>query len=364
MTGNKTVDLDGTSDPDTIAAAVEAAAVRAFTAETATRQRTPHHLGISSLSGCTRRCAYAVAGTPATDTPEPDQGRSANLGTWQHAGLLPRLAEQITGARTELPVTLTAAGLAIPGHVDLDAPGMLLDLKTVGEWRLQQVRRNGPYAGHLLQVASYALARLQDGHGPRWMVLLYLDRASGETELFAIRHDNQHVTTVVSRAREIRRWADDDPDTTPRRDAVGAAMLGPGYAWSCNSCPWLRRCWGDDAKPGERPRHEHDDAAIEALLIEYIGLSEAEGNAKRRKAEIAKLLETARYGTYGVARYRRAADSVLDDPYAAVETLRSLGYDVPQSPRRGRITIGLVKQTTRKRKEAARDQTGDQDDPR
>jgi hypothetical protein len=351
LTDSAKIDLGGVLDPAEVAGLIKAAVGRAFADESTTRQRDPHNLGISAISGCTRFAAYAIAGTPASDQPDAGEGRAANLGTWQHNGLLPRVADQFDRGTTEVDVVLRAAGLDVPGHIDLDVPGMVLDLKTVGEWRLQAVRQSGAFHDHVMQVAAYAVAKLQAGQPPRWLVILYLDRASGDEQAFVIPFTNEHVMMVVDRVAEIRRWADDDPDTAPRRDASGAAMSGPGWAFKCNECPWLRRCWGPDAQPGVRYRHDHDNAEVEALLLEYIEANAVEGPAKRRKAEIAKLLETTKHGTYGAAKYRRAPDTIVDDPDAALKVFKTLGYDVPQRPKRGNLSIRLTTTTpARKRK--------------
>lgn len=340
--------LGGIVDPAEVETMVQASIRRAFAAESATRQRDPHYLGISSLSGCTRFAAYAIARTPPSDSPEPREGRSANLGTWEHCGLLPRLAGEFWRGADEVEVTLRASGITIPGRIDLDAPGMILDLKTVGEWKLQAVRRSGPMPAHVMQVAAYALARLQAGHTPQWLVVLYMDRATGECQPFAIPFTNGHVSTVIDRIAEICRWSD-NPDTTPRCDASGSAMSGPGYSYSCDECPWLRRCWGPDAQQGQRARKCHDNPEIEALLMEYVEVNAIEGPAKRRKAEIAKLLESVKNGTYGDVKYYRPQDVVVDDPYAALRILKTLGYEVPQRPQRGKLSIRLMT-STKKRK--------------
>jgi len=350
VTDHVRLNLGGIVDSVEVAGIVQAAVSRAFTDESATRQRDPHHLGISALSGCTRFAAYAIARTPATDLIEAGEGRAANLGTWEHNGLLPRVADQFTGGITETTVTLRAAGLEITGHIDLDVPHMVLDLKTVGEWRLQAVRQSGAFYDHIMQGAGYAVAKLQAGQPPRWLVILYLDRANGDEQAFVIPFTNEHVMMVIDRVAEIRRWAEDDPDTAPRRDASGAARSGPGYSFQCNECPWLRRCWGSDAQPGQRYRHQHDSTEVETLLLEYIEANAIEGPAKRRKAEIAEMLETAKYGTYGAARYHRSPDTIVDDPHAALKILKTLGYEVPQRPKRGTLSIRLATTTTAKKR--------------
>lgn len=353
------LDLGGITDPAEVGKVLTAAVGRAFTAESATRMRRPNHLGLSAISGCTRRCAFAVAQVPASDTPGPGESRAANLGTWTHLGLLPRLAEQFGQAVSEREVTLNAAGLKLTGHIDLDLPMMVLDLKTVGEWRLQAVRGEGILPDHLMQVAAYGLARMQEGSGPAWLGVLYLDRASGDEEMIVIPFTNAHVVMVVDRVTEIRSWADEDPDQAPRRDASGAMLAGPGRTYRCDDCPWMRRCWGDDARPGIRVRREYDDAEVESMLLEYIQLNAVEGPAKRRKAEIAKDLESVRHGVYGPAQYRRGLDTMVDDPHAALVILRTLGYEVPQSPRRAPLSIRLTAKTTKARKNRKKEKDGE-----
>lgn len=343
-----TLDLGGLGEPAEVGEAVRAAVKRGFVNESESRQRDPHHLGISSLGGCTRRAAYAIAGTEPSDQPEEKEGRAANLGTWEHNGLLPRIAENLRNAQTEPSVTLRAAGLLIPGHIDLHTPEMVMDLKTVGEWRLQAVRQSGPFPEHLLQVAAYAVAKLQAGQPPRWLVILYMDRASGDDEEFVIPFSNEHLLLVIDRVTRIRDWAREDPDSAPRRNAAGTALPGPGYSFACDECPWLRQCWGPDAQPGQRPRHQHDNTEIEELLQEYVEMNAVEGPAKRRKAEIAAMLETARQGTYGGFRFHRSPDMVVEDPYAALKTLRALGYEVPMKPKRGTLSVRRI--TAKKRK--------------
>lgn len=349
MTTYQPVDPGGLDQPAEVNEVITAAIGHAFQGESKTRQRQPHHLGISSLGSCTRRCAFAIAEVEPSDAPEAGEGRAANLGTWQHTGLLPQLAANIENATIEQPVTLRAGGLEFPGHLDLHAPGIVLDLKTVGEWRLQTVRREGIFPDHLMQVAAYALAKIQEGQPIQWLTIIYLDRASGDQEVITVEFTNHHLTMVIDRATELREWAQ-DPDTAPKRDAGGRPMLGPGYSYKCDECPWLRRCWGDDVQPGKRVRHEHDNDEVEALLLEYIEQNAIEGPAKRRKAEIVELLGGVRQGTYGRARYNRSPDTIVDDPYASARALRALGYPVPQRPKQGTLSIRLIKTTKPSRK--------------
>lgn len=322
---------------------------KGFIEESNSRKRHPHVFSISQLSGCTRRAAYSLGCVePSEECPE-EESRAANLGTWEHAGLLPQIAKQING-EVEVPVTLNVSGTEIPGMIDVSHPEMVLDLKTVGEWRLQAVRRDGAFSDHIMQVAAYALAKLQSGECPKWLVLMYMDRASGEDEILVEKFTNEHVELVLDRVREILFWVNGDPDQAPRTKANGAALLGPGYSFICNSCPWLRRCWGDDAKRGEYQQRTFENKKVEELLEEYVSVNKTWSDTNTRKKEIACLLESTQHGVYGNYTYRRSPDTMVDDLHESIGIMRILGYEIPQRPQRGRLYIGMKKAKKKKRR--------------
>lgn len=337
----------GLSTPDEVEQVIGQAIARAFVAESASRHRDPHHLGLSALGGCTRAAAHQIAGTSTSDTIAPAESRAANLGTWQHAGLLPRMAGEIDRARHELDVTLRAAGLRIRGHIDLPAPEVVTDLKTVGEYRLQLVRRNGAMPAHVVQVASYGVALLQAGIPVRWLILIYLDRANGDVEKVAIPFTNRLALMAINRVSELHRHAA-NPDEAPRVDAGGYRLHGPGFGFECNECPWLKRCWGPDAEPGQRQPRQYERPDVEDLLLQYDAARATESAAKRRKDELLGLLEGVRHGEYGTVRYGRGQDTQIDDGAAAIRVLRDLGIPVPRTWRRGSVNIRLVRSTIRK----------------
>lgn len=310
-----------------------------FSDETRARYRDPNALGISSLPGCTRAAAFAMSGERPSDVFDTAEARMANIGTWIHQGLLPRLASRLDGV-IEREVTLSASGVSIPGHIDVDTPTVTIDLKTVMEWGLQDVRSDGPRKGHWLQVAGYGVARLQAGDPPKYLSIVYLDRSVGDEEVFVTPFVNRHLVDVLERVAEIARWAE-DAAVAPRRDAFDVAMYGPGHSSQCDTCPWLRGCWGDDVRT-DRARHQFDDSEVERLLLEYVELTAAGGRSDRRRHAIVALLEATRYGTYGRASYRRGRGSEVDDQAAACALLRDMGYEVPRRTRRGQLRIRLL----------------------
>ena len=322
---------------------------RAFVAESAARHRDPHHLGISALGRCTRKAAHQIAGTTPSHEVRPGEGRAANLGTWHHAGLLPRMESLIDHAKAEVDVKLHAAGITVTGHADLVVPGMVIDLKTVGEHRLQYVRRFGPPSEHVMQVAAYGVALLQAGASVSQLSLIYMDRANGDLETFVIPFTNRLAMTVIQRITDLAKLAK-DPDSAPREDVSGTLLQGPGFGFHCNECPWIKRCWGAEAEPFERQPRTYSDQAMESLLEEYDRARAVESEARQRKGEILGLLGDASHGEYGTYRYGRDRDTRIDDGAAAIRVLHELGVPVPQTWRRGATRIRLAKKKTRKNK--------------
>lgn len=298
--------VEPTTTPDTPVLTAEDVIARtrqlvaeAFRAENSGRQagRTPRRLTMSGLGGCTRHAVYCLAGTPPTDTPTAEEGRAALLGTWIHDGLLPAMARQIGDhAVTEVPVTLRAAGQIITGTLDLADHDTVWDLKTVREWRLDGVRRHGTYDEHRMQVMGYALARHQSGHPVRWVCWLYLDRSTGELHIIAEPFTNSAAMTVIDRVTLLCAYADSDPDAAPRDER------GPGLSYVCDRCAWLRRCWGDDALPGEVGVQRSLAATPEGIeaALELYATGAAAASRGRKDQEFAKaILAGVPDNTYG-----------------------------------------------------------------
>jgi hypothetical protein len=318
-----------------------AATRRAFVAESAGRRRDPHHFGISSLGRCRRAGAYALSRTPVSDPDLPvKEGRAANLGTWEHAGLLPRLAAEV-GGQHEVPVTLRAFGLTIPGSIDLDTPDSVVDLKTVGEFRLSGVLRDeAAYPDHRLQAGGYALARLQAGRPPRYVGFHYLDRANGDEAIIVEPFTNAYAEEVLDRVEELAEMAA-EPDDAPRDGT------GPGFSFECDECPWLRRCFGPDATPGNpRVLQVFTEPEIEAALADYDAARVQESAGKAAKKLALARVGNAPHGAYGKYVYNHQKDTTPEDPHAAARKLKSLGLEVPRTHKRGAVSIKLKPTTT------------------
>jgi hypothetical protein len=320
----------------------------AFREENTRRQqgRDPTRLSLSGLGGCTRACAYSIAGTPASDEPPEDEARAALLGTGAHDWFLPAIArviERLTGTTCDVEkrVELRAGRLVIAGSLDLAFDDVVVDLKTVGERKLHGVRRRDePYPEHFLQVFGYALAERQAGRDVRWVVFLYMDRTTGDVHPLVVPFTNAAVEAVVNRAITIRRLAA-DPDSAPRDGR------GPGKSMACDRCSWLRRCWGPDAEPGKTGAQVVAAGDWEGL--QYILQLYADAAAKATEAEADKnfaklVIAKTKAGQYGAYKISRSKDGEMDDVDAMKTILASYGIPVPKKPRSGATRVTAVKE--------------------
>jgi hypothetical protein len=315
----------------------------AFLAESADNPHDPLRLSMSGLGGCSRAAAYQLSGTPPSDVPPPDEKRAAHLGTWQHAGLLPRLAAALPGETlVEAPVELAVAGVRVPGRLDLALIGdavVVLDLKTVGEWRLHGVRRSGAYEDHRLQVRGYALALHQSGRAVRWVVWLYMDRANGQLEVIVEPFSNAAALAVVERIRTLMWFAEQGPESAPRE------ARGPGLSFACDGCPWLRACWGEGAQSGVVGGQRHlarDDPGTAAALALYDDARRRLSEAKADQEFARAILDGKAPGTYGTWKLRwRPGAYQLNQPEAR-RLLREHGEEVPTKRSAPSAVVELV----------------------
>ncbi len=310
--------------------------------------RDPTALTMSGLGSCTRRNAYAIAGVEPSDVHPPEQARQALLGAGAHAWFLPALARVITAqlglvAEVEKRVALHAAGITIAGQLDLAYADVIIDLKTVREYRLHGVRRRGArgaYDEHRVQVNGYALAEWQAGRNVRWVVYLYMDRTTGEVHPVVERFDNAAAMAVIDRVETIARFAKEDPDAAPRE------ARGPGVSLVCDRCPWLKRCWGPTAVPG-KTGPQTQLAATPAGLTEILALAlnaSAATSQAKKDSEFAKLvLSCTKDGRYGAYNLSHGQDGEMDDTAAMKEILTGLGIAIPKKPRAGSTYVKLAK---------------------
>lgn len=339
------------SEADRLTTDIAVAVGRAFSQFTEQRQRARrslYGLSMSGLGGCRRKAAYQLAQVEPSDplVATTGENRAANLGTMIHEGLLPELAG-VLGGRVEIDVELvvdTGSGqVVVPGRADLYWPDakLLLDLKTVGEHKLGQVVASGPFAEHRVQVAGYALAAEQGGHEVEWLGWIYLDRGTGTTYVVIEPFTDELRTTVEDKCRELLTYSI-SPHDAPRDGA------GPGDRAAnmvCNSCPWLRACWGDDAQPGvagAQSSKVDDFGGMQDVLVGYLTARDAESAARERKEFYRELIIGNTPGTYGKTRWSLSKPSKTVDKNACAKILDASGQPLPMRTTEPRLTVAWV----------------------
>jgi hypothetical protein len=318
-----------------VRARVEARVGAAFRTQNTRRQahRDVHTLTMSGLGGCLRWAAYTMAGIPRSEPWTPEEAREAMLGTIIHEFLLPSMAELVPGALVELPVVLAAAGLRITGTLDWiwvdpdTGDAEVGDLKTVREWKLNGVVRYGAFEENRLQVFGYALAAAQAGYRVRWLWWLYLDRSTGQVYVVVEEFTAEKAYAVVQRLTAIKHSAAGNPDAAPRE------ARGPGFSPVCDRCPWLRRCWGDDARPGQRGPQKQLAATTAGIVAAVRGLFMASGassNAEQDKDFFKFVLKDVPDGPYGDFVLKRRRSGKTLDQAESKARMEAAGIDVPE----------------------------------
>lgn len=336
---------------------------RAFAAANARGQaarRDLFGLSMSYLGGCQREAAYRISGAD----PDPqyvevmslDEARAAMVGVWIHSGLLPELAELLHGSEEEMRVELAVPvgptdGQGITPLVKIDgsadcytraAGGGVLDLKTVGAYKLGDIEEHGARERHRKQVRGYASALVQMGMPVAWTGWLYLDRGDGTVKAVVEPFGQEEYKATLRRVQHLVNLAE-EPDYAPRDER------GPGLSWVCDGCAFLRRCWGKDAEPGDsRAIAVHDDEDV-AYAAEQVVALRAKRTALDKRVDFFKAQvgrpEAGQYGGYTVT-YGKDGEKV--DAKAAAARLEELGERVPTVPNPGNTYIRRTAKKSRK----------------
>lgn len=310
-------------------------------------------LSMSYLGGCRRESAYRIAGCE----PDPqyvhvmneDEARAAMVGTWIHDGLLPDLAALLAGGEHEkrvelvVPIGPTVDGVTpltkVDGSTDCytrAAGGGVIDLKTVGAYKLGDIDVYGPRERHRTQVRGYASALVQMGIPVAWTAWVYLDRGDGAVKTVVEPFGKEEYISVLRRVQHLVQLAE-DPDYAPRDER------GPGLSWVCDGCPFLRRCWGEGAEPGSSKAiavHQDEDIAfageqVVELRVKYKAL---EKQIDFYKAQVGQ----PEAGQYGGIKVTYGKDGVKPDVPALIQMLKDRGVaeeDIPMVPRPGNTYI-------------------------
>jgi hypothetical protein len=314
------------------------ATAEAFTAYTTQAQQARddlYALTMSGLGGCTRQAAYRVARTPPSQELVFREMREANIGTMIHEGLLPHMAV-LLGGREEVPVEMTVGDLTIKGRTDLYVEPLrtVADLKTVGQFKFAglggDVNRS-----HRLQVGGYAYAVVQSGLKVEWIAWVYVDRSSGAEHVVVEPFTDELIELVEQRCADLTLYAQ-DPEAAPRDER------GPGLSYVCDSCPWLKTCWGADAEPGAVGAQRilaQDHAGVARALALYDSARAREKEAADEKEFAKAMFASYEPGNYGEFTFAWSSAGESTDKDAAVELLASAGIPVPRKRTTRRLVV-------------------------
>lgn len=347
------------ADVPVIAGALERGIGKAFAAANTVGQQARRNLfglSMSYLGGCRRESAYRIAQVD----PDPehvlvmneDEARAAMVGTWIHEGLLPHLAEMLAGGEREMPVELVApigeeengvTPLAkVTGSTDCytrAAGGGVIDLKTVGAFKLADIDVFGPRQRHRSQVRGYAAAVVQAGLPVAWTAWAYLDRGDGSVRVVVEPFGREEYVGVLRQVAYL---------VTLSRDLEGAPRdeRGPGLSWVCDGCPFLRRCWGQDAQPGDKAGIAvHDDEEI-AFAGQQVVELRAQRTALDKRVDFYKAqVGRPDAGKYGGITVSYGRNGVKPDAAKMQARLEELGEPIPMVPTVGNTYIRRAPKT-------------------
>lgn len=281
-------------------------------------------LGMSALGGCEREAGYILAGTPPSDTPPPN--RAAVLGTWLHALVLPILGDVFgDDAVVEGEVRLDD----LRGHSDLyvtvralEGLAAAADLKTCTGAAISRAKRYGPRRRHRWQVQTYAAARRQAGERVDYIVIIYLDRGTGEHWVHVEPYDEQAVREAADWLRHVRAVADRNPDLGTR------TYRGPGVDAGCDSCRWSTRCYPDGPRSIITTSDE-PDAMLELVLGRRMDAADQKTDIDKDAKFYADALAGTPEGDYGPFHLHWKSNGRRLAQKLATERLERHGLEVP-----------------------------------
>ena len=213
-------------------------------------------LGPSELGGCREYIRNVMVGAPLQGNTEWPTAAVVGTLLGEH---VERVAEEVLGALTQVPVTTTLPnGLKVSGTADIVMPerNMLADVKTkVG---LSEVRKDGPSLENCVQVSIYVLGLVQGGvlREGASASLLYIDRGGTEQVLYEVTLDWERIEyfiqVVVDRIADVL----DAQEHIDKGEVEWARALRDKTPPFCYSprvmCPFRDLCWeGSEWVPDE-----------------------------------------------------------------------------------------------------------------
>lgn len=208
--------------------------------------RSPH-IGPSDVralhdKGCQRQLAFRVHGVEASD-PEPEWlVRQAVMGTAVHAHIA--RARQRAHPHWLVEHAVQVPGFDRAGAVDACGDGTVDDVKTKSDRGYDAALNRGvEYPADHDQVMLYGLGLEDEGVDVRRCSVTYVNRSDGASKVHSWTYDRAEALLVadkmhalIDRVELLDPWSIDRGGVMPDKRP-------------CDSCPFLRLCWGLDSVP-------------------------------------------------------------------------------------------------------------------
>lgn len=291
------------------------------------------HVGPSDRSACRKAIEYRER-PPEGYVPAPTDKQAAHMGSIVHEGFRRRRKALYPWRVFEQDVVVP--GLDRPGRFDEydEIIARVVDCKTAGKWKWEQVGKHGVPTEERQQAMIYAKALREMGKPVDEVEIIYINRENGTPESFLFPYSEQDANDGLTWLRQVIETLDLGMPLPRDREGPSTDPICARY------CPARRHCWNmDEAEDrGASPEHVtliRHDPDVEFALLRYDDAREAEGAAKREKERQKALLEGAEHGQYGVMIYGhsggRAGEPVLDVE-KRIEQLETF-YDLPPDQR-------------------------------
>lgn len=311
------------------------------------RPRSGWSVRISDTGTCPKAIEYRNK-PPADFVAAPEDKRPATAGTMLHEGITARMRLIYPWRQYAGKVTIDG----LDGEYEFDSfdpiVAEVIDWKTAGRWKWDQVGEFGPAEDVWEQIALYGLALEDMGYEVRTLRAAYYARENGHDESFVRPYDRKVAEAARDRLIGYATSLDlgielPRAGTGPNHDGICRGCFARIHCWNMDKAEVLGRSPESVTILGESPDLDDIIWAIE----EKVAAAKAETEAKHASSRAKGLLdgiEPGRYGDY-VGRPQPIPNAGQPDHKADAAHLREI-LDLPDEmrPRADTIPVPLTPQ--------------------
>lgn len=284
----------------------------------------------------------------------------ADVGTMLHEEMTRARRLAYPWRRFKVPVLVP--GLDRPGEADEVDPiiGRVTDYKSAGDWKWEQIGKDGPPESEWKQLATYAfgIADTDLTFTPVDLELVYINREKGWTERFLRPYDEGYARAAVLELVAVLDALEEGRELP--RERAGDELLGPTVNALCaRYCPHVRTCWDLPNVPAERTpegwlyARDDQDGAISTAVEVYDANRSEEAEAKKQKDYARVLLAGVEPGEYGEFTLKWTGGNLSDPKPDKTARLVQVEAELDAARAEGRPPVDLPYPTVRKRSNTA-----------